>query len=102
MATKYLSYEGLQKYHALLMEYVDSADAKALKDAKIEEGILELFRMENPEAGAAADISLNLPEGGDAAEVITDAELEELFGVDPDEVLEPVEQNGDGEPDDDF
>ena len=86
MATKYLSYEGLQKYHALLTAYIDSADNKALKHARLEEGFLKLFKDDAPAAGEIPDFDLELPHGGSDVDVITDEEIYEIFGVDPNSV----------------
>lgn len=79
MATKYLSYDGLQKYHALITNYIDSADLKAIKHAAIDNGYLLLYKTENPEAGTEPDFRLSL--GGTGYDIITDEEIEEIFGI---------------------
>lgn len=81
MATKYLSYEGLQKYHELITNYIDTADNKALKAAAVEDGYLLLYKTENPTAETQPDFRLYIgDQGGQSYEVITDEEIEELFG----------------------
>ena len=83
MATKYLSYEGLQKYHELITNYIDTADNKAIKSAAIDDGYLLLYKTENPAAGTQPDFRLYIGDqgGGPSYDVITDEEIEELFGI---------------------
>lgn len=58
---KYLNLAGLQKYDELIKQYIGTADAKAIKYGKIEEGVLKLYKAENPAEGATPDFSLTLP-----------------------------------------
>jgi len=60
-ANKYLNLAGLQKYDELIKQYIGTADAKAIKYGKIENGILKLYKAENPTEGATPDFSLTLP-----------------------------------------
>ena len=61
MANKYLNLAGLQKYDELIKQYIGTADAKAIKYGKIENGILKLYKAENPAEGATPDFALTLP-----------------------------------------
>ena len=61
MANKYLNYAGLQKYDELIKAYIGVEDAKAIKHAALENGVLKLYKIENPAAGATPDFSLTLP-----------------------------------------
>ena len=82
MATKYLSYEGLQKYHELITNYIDTADNKAIKAAAVEDGYLLLYKTENPVADTQPDFRLYIgDQGGQTYDVITDEEIEAIFGI---------------------
>lgn len=58
---KVLSLAGLQKYDGLIKTYIGEADAKAIKYAKIENGVIKLYKAEAPAQGATPDFSLTLP-----------------------------------------
>lgn len=58
---KYLNLAGLQRYDELIKQYIGTADAKAIKYGVIEEGVLKLYKVENPAEGATPDFALTLP-----------------------------------------
>lgn len=61
MATKYLDLAGLQRYDGLIKSYISDADALSIKFGKIEDGVLKLYKVAAPAAGATPDFSLTLP-----------------------------------------
>lgn len=61
MANKYLTLAGLTKYDGLIKAYIGEADAKAIKHASLENGVLKLYKVENPGASVEPDFSLTLP-----------------------------------------
>lgn len=61
MANKYLNLAGLIKYDGLIKNYIGDADAMAIKYAVIQNGVLKLYKVENPGASDEPDFSLTLP-----------------------------------------
>lgn len=60
MATKYLNLAGLQKYDALIKNYIGERDASAIKYAAIDGGYLKLYKDASPAAGATPDFEFVL------------------------------------------
>ena len=76
MATKYLNLAGLQKYDALIKNYIGEKDAEAIKYAVVDNGTLKLYRVASPEAGTNPDFELALT--GNLLRDLLDVSLESL------------------------
>lgn len=76
MATKYLNLAGLQKYDALIKNYIGEKDAEAIKYAVVDNGTLKLYKVASPEAGTIPDIEMALT--GNLLRDLLDVSLESL------------------------